>query len=115
MDKTNSPNAKAQEKNLAETSSSDQSQSAQRNQLPDKTTADAVKDRQKMPRKAQVNLIDADGNIQVREVTVGVTNRVQAEILSGLAEGDQVVTGIQQASKQKSESGPRGFGPRMMR
>lgn len=35
-----------------------------------------------------------DGTIEEREVVVGVRNRVRAEIVSGLAEGETVVTGL---------------------
>lgn len=36
----------------------------------------------------------ADGTLEVREVSTGITNGAQTEILSGLAEGDSVVTGV---------------------
>jgi macrolide-specific efflux system membrane fusion protein len=35
---------------------------------------------------------------EMRNVTVGVTDRVSAEILSGLSEGEKVIAGTQTAS-----------------
>jgi macrolide-specific efflux system membrane fusion protein len=45
-----------------------------------------------------VRVVNADGSIAEREVTVGVTSRVAAEVISGLSEGEQVVAGILQAT-----------------
>jgi macrolide-specific efflux system membrane fusion protein len=50
------------------------------------------------PRQAKVRVVNADGSIVERDVTVGVTSRVTAEVLSGLVEGEQVVAGILQAA-----------------
>lgn len=51
-----------------------------------------------MLRQAKVRVVNADGSIVERDVTVGVTSRVTAEVLSGLVEGEQVVSGILQAA-----------------
>jgi macrolide-specific efflux system membrane fusion protein len=51
------------------------------------------------PRAAKVRVVAADGTITDREIMVGVTSRVSAEVLSGLAEGEQVVAGIVQAQQ----------------
>ncbi|MBP0597154.1 efflux RND transporter periplasmic adaptor subunit [Herbaspirillum sp. LeCh32-8] len=40
-------------------------------------------------------VLDADGRIQERRVRAGVRNRVSAEVLEGLAEGERIVTGEQ--------------------
>lgn len=45
------------------------------------------------PRRATVRVATAGGAVEEREVELGVTSRVQAQILSGLAEGERVVTG----------------------
>ena len=66
------------------------------------------------PRTATVNVLNAKGIIENRDVQVGVTNRVQAEILAGLEEGEHIVTGIQQTSKAPTDNA-RPWGPRMMR
>ena len=66
------------------------------------------------PRAATVNVLNAKGIIENRDVQVGVTNRVQAEILAGLEEGEHIVTGIQQTAKAPTDNA-RPWGPRMMR
>lgn len=45
------------------------------------------------PRRATVKVVNADGSTVEREVVVGVSNRVTAEIVSGLNEGERVVAG----------------------
>ena len=50
------------------------------------------------PRQGKVRVVAADGSISEREVTIGVTSRVTAEVISGLSEGEQVVAGIAQAA-----------------
>jgi len=42
-----------------------------------------------------VRVVKADGTIEERRVTVGVSNRVQAQVLSGLEPGETVVIGTQ--------------------
>lgn len=71
-------------------------------------------DKERGPRTATVNVKNAKGVIESREVKVGVTNRIQAEIIEGLAEGEEVVTGIQQTAKAPVNQS-RSMGPRMMR
>lgn len=70
-------------------------------------------------RKATVQVVNARGEQESREVTVGVSSRVQAQILSGLAEGDTVVLSTpaagQGASSNRPQGGPGGGLPRMMR
>jgi len=66
-------------------------------------------------RRATVRVIAEDGSEEVREVVVGVTSRVSAEVISGLEEGERVVAGIVQAagranSGNRERSGPRRFG-----
>jgi macrolide-specific efflux system membrane fusion protein len=69
------------------------------------------------PRVATVQLAQADGKVVTREVQVGVTNRVQAEIVAGLAEGDRIVAGQVVDEKkpasqaQNRNANPAGFGP----
>jgi macrolide-specific efflux system membrane fusion protein len=47
--------------------------------------------------RAQVRVVKADGTVELREVKVGVMNRVSAEIVAGLETGEQVVTGQRSA------------------
>ena len=49
------------------------------------------------PRPASVTVVKDDGTHEVRSVTVGVTDRVNAAILSGLNEGEKVIAGMQTA------------------
>jgi len=59
---------------------------------------------QRGPRQATVKVEGADGSVQEREITVGISNRVQAQVLSGLAEGERVVAGIKQPDPPKREA-----------
>lgn len=44
-------------------------------------------------RNATVAVMKADGTLDMRRIVYGVTNRVQAEVLEGLKEGEEVVIG----------------------
>lgn len=64
-----------------------------------------------IPRQATVRVVNEDGSQEVREITVGVTSRVAAEVVSGLKQGDKVVAVILQT--QSASSGQNnGFRPR---
>lgn len=59
----------------------------------------------------KVMVVDDSGRQIEREVKVGVTNRVSAEVISGLAEGDQVVAGsksVTSGSGSRANSGANG-------
>jgi macrolide-specific efflux system membrane fusion protein len=62
----------------------------------------AMARRTQAPREAKVRVMNADGSIAQRDVTVGVTSRVTAEIIAGLSEGEQVVAGIVQAAAESN-------------
>lgn len=69
------------------------------------------------PREGTVKVVDRDGKIEQRTVEVGVTNRVQMQVLSGLKEGDEVVVGLKlppSASRTQGSGGMRapGLSPR---
>lgn len=67
-------------------------------------------------RQATIQVQTKNATLETREVTVGVTNRIQAEIITGLTEGDTVITGVRQAGgAATATSGQRGFNPRMLR
>lgn len=55
-----------------------------------------------------VQVLGADGRVAEREVRVGLDDRVRAEILSGLEEGERVVTGEAAAAAPGARRGPRG-------
>lgn len=60
------------------------------------------------PRRATVKVQAADGSLQEREVMVGISNRVQAEIVSGLQEGEKVVAGMRQAETARRSGSGQG-------
>jgi macrolide-specific efflux system membrane fusion protein len=62
--------------------------------------------RAQAPRQAKVRVVNSDGSIAEREVTVGVTSRVTAEVIAGLTEGEQVVAGILQAVAPSTATQP---------
>jgi membrane fusion protein, macrolide-specific efflux system len=51
----------------------------------------AVKISPKDSRKGTVNVLDQNGNVITKNVEIGINNNVQIEILSGLAEGEEVI------------------------
>lgn len=59
--------------------------------------------------KSYVTVIAKDGTTSRREVEVGLTNRISAEIKNGLDEGETVVTGTETSSKSSGDSGPPDF------
>lgn len=68
-------------------------------------------------RRATVQVLNAKGDVETRDVVVGVSSRVQAQIISGLNEGDKVVLAnqIQTPSGVRPPGGPGQGMPRMMR
>lgn len=60
--------------------------------------------------KSYVTVIAKDGATSRRQVEVGLTNRISAEIKNGLDEGETVVTGTETSSSASSgDSGPPDF------
>ena len=57
--------------------------------------------------QATVQVMGEDGEPRERQVTVGVTNRVQAEILDGLEEGERIVSSPRTAGGQGDDSRAR--------
>ncbi|MDR1646940.1 MAG: efflux RND transporter periplasmic adaptor subunit [Zoogloeaceae bacterium] len=47
-------------------------------------------------REAVVKVMRPDGGIEERKVTIGVSNRIHAEVISGLAQGEMVVAGVRE-------------------
>ena len=58
-----------------------------------------------------VRVLKEDGTVEERTVKVGIDNRVNAQILSGLKEGEEII--ISEESGKKSGSGRIPGGPRM--
>ena len=67
------------------------------------------------PGKATVNLLNSDEKVETREVTLGVSNRVSAQVLSGLEEGERVATGEkpQRGARSASAAPTPRMGPRL--
>ncbi|MCW7754042.1 efflux RND transporter periplasmic adaptor subunit [Desulfobotulus sp. H1] len=64
---------------------------------------------------ARVRVLGSNGVAEIREVRTGVSNRVQVQVLSGLEEGEKVITGqllAGQRSPARTEGGMPGM-PRM--
>lgn len=58
---------------------------------------------------ATVRLLKADGDVVQQPVTVGINNRVNAQILSGLSKGDEVILSEEDTAKGQSRRGGRPF------
>ncbi len=61
---------------------------------PPRDAADSPADEARPGRPGTVRVRSADGTLSERPVRYGVSNRVQVQILSGLEEGEQVVSGL---------------------
>ena len=66
---------------------------------------------------ARVTVMHADGTREPREVVIGLTSRVNAEVVSGLKVGEEVVAGIAQSLSVQPTAGNNNsnFRPRMIR
>lgn len=57
----------------------------------------------------KVRVVGKDGTLSDRNVAVGLNNKVNAEVLSGLEEGERVVTGeVSTQATMTSSDGPGG-------
>jgi macrolide-specific efflux system membrane fusion protein len=66
------------------------------------------------PSRFAVRVMKDDGSIEERHVTVGVTNRVSAQVVDGLQPGEKVVVGVRsQGAAPASQRPPGGPGSRM--
>ncbi|ENO88618.1 periplasmic protein of efflux system, partial [Thauera linaloolentis 47Lol = DSM 12138] len=65
------------------------------------------------PRQATVKVLRPDNTIEERGIAIGVSNRVAAQVLSGLEEGDKVVAGSAASggSGQPGANRPPMMGP----
>ena len=59
------------------------------------------------PKGKYVRVLKADGTVENRAVTVGIDNRVNAQILSGLTKGEDVILSESSGDKQGDERPPR--------
>lgn len=59
--------------------------------------------------QARIQVLNTDGSIEQRQIRVGVNNRIQAEILEGLAEGEQVILNVSPAGEPSRGGGGMRF------
>ena len=71
------------------------------------TGPDAKKGSGGAPRTVTVKVAPADGPLQDRQVEIGVRSRIQAQVLSGLEEGERIVSGMAPADKGGNSGAPR--------
>lgn len=64
-------------------------------------------------RPAIIKIMKDNGDIEERKVLVGVTNRVQAHIITGLNEGEKVISGSSRPTQAKPVAGMGMGGPGM--
>ncbi|MDR0440117.1 MAG: efflux RND transporter periplasmic adaptor subunit [Candidatus Accumulibacter sp.] len=57
-------------------------------------------------REARVQALLPDGGIEERRVVIGVSNRIHAEVISGLNLGEKVVAGVREEDRARSEAQP---------
>ena len=62
--------------------------------------------------RAKVRILSSDNKVSEREVTIGLNNKISAEVKSGLQEGERVIIGEAQA-KSAGSSANRGGPPPM--
>ncbi|WP_201582518.1 efflux RND transporter periplasmic adaptor subunit [Psychrobacter jeotgali] len=73
-----------------------------------KQTANATNEEQNRT-KAMVRVLNDAGQIVEQPVEVGINNRVNAQILSGLSAGDEVILGEEQSNQGQGGRGRRPF------
>ena len=61
------------------------------------------------PRQAKAKVMAENGSFEERDVTIGVSNRVHAEVLSGLKEGERVIAGVREPER-RSTTAQQGTG-----
>ncbi|MBB5074235.1 macrolide-specific efflux system membrane fusion protein [Bartonella callosciuri] len=65
--------------------------------------SDALRDETK-ERKAWVSVLEAKNKVVAKQVTIGLNNKVVAEVVSGLKEGDVVITGSRNGAIPESSA-----------
>lgn len=58
-------------------------------------------------REARVKVMLPDGSIEERKIVVGVSNRIHAQVISGLEAGDKVVAGVREPEKARNGDASR--------
>lgn len=63
------------------------------------------------PQFATVQVIQKNGKIVEQQVKLGISNRVQVQVLEGLLEGETVITGVRQIEKPNTPASAMGTNP----
>jgi macrolide-specific efflux system membrane fusion protein len=58
--------------------------------------------------------MDEQGQLQERKLVIGISNRVQVQVLQGLAEGEVLVSGLRQSEKPATAGSPMAPGAQGM-
>jgi macrolide-specific efflux system membrane fusion protein len=57
-------------------------------------------------REARVQVVLPNGSVEERRVVIGVSNRIHAEVISGLGSGEKVVAGVREQNGTRPEAQP---------
>lgn len=61
--------------------------------------------------KAVVNVLDQNGRLEARDIETGLNNKVMVEVVSGLKEGETVVTGVSNGTMPSTSGSRHRVGP----
>jgi len=62
-------------------------------------------------KKAVVNVLDKNGKLEARNIETGLNNKVMVEVVSGLEEGETVVTGVSNGTMPSASGSRHRMGP----
>lgn len=62
-------------------------------------------------KKAVVNVLDKNGKLEARNIETGLNNKVMVEVISGLEEGETVVTGVSNGTMPSASGSRHRMGP----
>ena len=62
-------------------------------------------------KKAVVNVLDQNGKLEARDIETGLNNKVMVEVVSGLKEGETVVTGVSNGTMPSASGSRHRVGP----
>ncbi|WP_295879890.1 efflux RND transporter periplasmic adaptor subunit [uncultured Bartonella sp.] len=62
-------------------------------------------------KKAVVNVLDQNGKLEARDIETGLNNKVMVEVVSGLKEGETVVTGVSNGTMPSTAGSRHRVGP----
>ncbi|CAM1641835.1 RND efflux pump [Bartonella apis] len=62
-------------------------------------------------KKAVVNVLDKNGKLEARNIETGLNNKVMVEVISGLEEGETVVTGVSNGTMPSTSGSRHRMGP----